>query len=169
MPAAKLSEAVSDTECQARLESQDKINKDLNRTLHDILKAINGTPGDTRNPGLAGGFLRMCDKVESCNEKIDALNDKLIILESKDLVGQMRSMNERVDTLAEDQKADREEAKRMQWSKILITSLSTAAASLTLAAAAYGIMGKLDSKPKVQPPVTHANPAKTTTPRRTDW
>jgi hypothetical protein len=169
MSASKLTETVSETECQTRHESQDKINNDLNRTLHDILKAINGTPGDTRNPGLAGGFLRMCDKVESCNEKIDALNDKLIIIESKDLVGQIRSMHERVDTLAEDQKADRAEAKRMQWSRILITALSTAAASLTLSAAAYSLMGKLDHKPAIQPPAKYAKPSKTNSTRSTDW
>ena len=117
MSASKLTETVSETECQTRHESQDKINKDLNRTLNDILKAINGTPGDTRNPGLAGGFLRMCDKVESCNEKIDALNDKLIILESKDLVGAIRSTNERVDNVEESIKEAIKESKKTQWGK----------------------------------------------------
>ena len=169
MSAAKLTETVSDAECQARLESQAKINEDLNRTLHDILKAINGTPGDTRNPGLAGGFLRMCDKVESCNEKIDALNDKLIIIESKDLVGSIRAQGERLDNLEEDIKETREVASRTQWSKLIITALGTAAACLTVAGAAYTLMGKLDNKPIIQPPAIHAKPATPNSPSRPDW
>ena len=169
MSASKLTETVSETECQARHESQDKINKDLNRTLQDILKAINGTPGDTRNPGLAGGFLLMCDKVESCNEKIDALNDKLIILESKDLVGSIRATNERVDHIEEAVKLAMRKAERTQWSKMFITSLSTATACLTIAAAAYGLMMTLGQKPEIKQPVRHAKPAKTSNPLRPDW
>jgi len=148
MSASKLTETVSETECQARLESQDKINNDLNRTLQDILKAINGTPGD------------MCDKVESCNEKIDALNDKLIILESKDLVGSIRATNERVDHIEEAVKLAMRKAERTQWSKMFITSLSTATACLGIAAAAYGLMMTLDKNNNMKQPA-YVHPDKT--------
>jgi len=167
MSASKLTETVSETECQARLESQDRMNNEFGRALSNIKVALNGQPGDTSRPGLAGGFIRMSDKIDSCNEKLDSLNDKLILLESKDIVGSIRAINERVDSNEESIKEAIKEAKRTQWGKVIITSLSTAAACLTLSTAAYMLRVKLEETPK--PPVTHANPAKTNTPRRTDW
>jgi len=162
MSASKLTETVSDAECKTHLEAQDRVNQETALGMAKILTALHGEPGDTSKPGLSGGYIRMCDKIDSCNAKLDALTKGMVLF----------ATNERVDTVEKTVNDVMKEAKKTQWSKLIITSLSTAVACLTLAAAACGLMMKKFDAMIAEVHATkviHEQPTKTHTPSRPDW
>jgi hypothetical protein len=139
MVADKLSNAVAESECEAHRKSQGREIAEIKAMLSNIYIAINGDPGDTRKPGLAGGFIRISDKQDTTNQSLSEIRAKIAVIEAHDILGTVKRLESDQDEIWDRIRADRREARRaakqFPWLKVVLAMLAICTASMTLAGA----------------------------------
>jgi len=148
MVAKNLDNAVADSECQAHREAQGREIREMKAMLSSIYIAINGDPGDTRKPGLAGGFIRISDKQDTANQSLSEIRAKIAIIESQDVVGTLRRIESEQDEIWIRIRENHREAKQFPWLKVVLMMLAICTGSLGLATAVVVAMSHTD-KPAV--------------------
>lgn len=142
-PAAR---TVTESDCKERLKAQEKINDTLFMKIDQVLEAINGRPGDSRNTGLSGAYIRVGEKLDSLSETAKRMETKLIALESKDVANRLQMLEYERDTMQDDLTKlfeELREARKLPWPKLLIAMMGTTTAALALAGAVFAIMQKI--------------------------
>jgi len=113
--------------------------------LDQLLEAINGKPGDSRNQGLSGAYIKVGEKLDTLSDTAKRMEAKLTVLEAKDVASRVQVLEYERDSLHEEL-ADihhaLREAKQVPWPKLLLAMMAVCAGSMGLAVAVFAFLQK---------------------------